>query len=72
MTQRDLNRNVARMTGETVSEISRRGFSIEGPAMPEPFRESLCETQYIDWDQLTLERNAAVVEQPMSSLVGHI
>jgi hypothetical protein len=72
MTQRDLNRNVARMTGETVSEIAHRGFSIEGPTMPEPIPESLRETRYIDWDQLKLEQNTAVVEQPMSSLVGHI
>ena len=72
MTQRDLNRAVATSLGETVSEIARRGFTIEEPAMPEPIPESLSETQYIDWDQLTLEQNFAIVEQPMSSLVGHI
>ena len=72
MTQRDINRRVARMTGESVGEIARRGFSIEEPAMPEPIPESLSETQYIDWDQLTLEQNLAIVEQPMSSLVGNI
>ena len=47
MTQRDINRRVARMTGESVSEIARRGFSIEEPAMPEPIPESLSETQYL-------------------------
>ena len=53
MNQRDLNRTVARTTGETVSEIARRGFSL---ATPEPFPDSLCETQYIDWDQLKRNR----------------
>ena len=32
MTQNDLNRAVARATGETVAEIARRGFQ---PLMPE-------------------------------------
>ena len=37
MTQNDLNRAVARATGETVTEIARRGFQ---PLMPESAGES--------------------------------
>jgi hypothetical protein len=50
MRQCDLNRAVARSTGETVTEITRRGFvpledlaSDDGPA--------------IDWDELEAQRN---------------
>ena len=57
MTQNDLNRAVARATGETVTEIRRLGFQpldIE-PADPED--------RIIDWDTLELERSVALYEQ---------
>lgn len=57
MHQRDMNRQVATKTGETVAEIARRGFS---PLTTLPYeREPLT----IDWDQHELSRNVAVVEQ---------
>jgi hypothetical protein len=49
MTQRDLNRSVAHSTGETIGEISRRGFvPIEDLA-----REA---DPPIDWDELEARR----------------
>jgi hypothetical protein len=72
MHQRDLHRAIAQRTGETISEIARRGFSLADPLDPNLDPEPLDETQYIDWDQLTLEQNIAVVDQPAGSLVGHI
>ena len=57
MTQNDLNRAIARATGETVTEISHLGFQ---PLNLEPVD---AEDRFIDWDALQLERNIAVFEQ---------
>jgi hypothetical protein len=64
MTPAELNRRVARATGETVAEIARRGFQplVFGPVEPDP------EDQIIDWDALELARNIALVEQPADCL----
>jgi hypothetical protein len=65
MTQRELNRNVAAATGESVREIARRGFiplsSI--PVEREP------EDLILDWDAFELERNVSLVAQPESEPV---
>ena len=47
MTQRELNCAVASRTGESVGEISRRGFVplTRIPVEPEP-----CEAEPLDWD----------------------
>ena len=57
MTQFELNRAVARATGEDISEIARRGFQ---PLELEP---SEPEDVIVDWDQVELERNISLVEQ---------
>ena len=55
MTQNELNRAVARVTGETVSEISSRGFS----QLPvDPYDSGL---EPIDWDWLDQSRSVAVL-----------
>ena len=55
MTQNELNRAVARVTGETVSEISSRGFS----SLPvDPYDSGL---EPIDWDWLDQSRSVAVL-----------
>ena len=56
MTQSELNRSVAHSTGETVSEISRRGFvPIEDLARDyDP---------PIDWDELEAKRFVNLVPQ---------
>lgn len=59
MTQADLNRAVARMTGETVDLVSRRGFGMLDPLPHEPDPEDLI----VDWDHAALERNVALFEQ---------
>ncbi len=61
MTQNDFNRAVARATGETVSEISRRGFQ---PLDLEPTEP---EDVIVDWDQVELERNVSIFDQPLDS-----
>ncbi len=60
MTQNDLNRAVARQTGETVGVISHRGFGPLSPLSPEPDAEDLI----LDWDQVQAARNVALFEQP--------
>ena len=55
MTQNELNRAVARVTGETVSEISSRGFS---PLPADPYDSGL---EPIDWDWLDQSRGVAVL-----------
>ncbi len=68
MNQRELNRAVARATGEDLAEISRRGFSIADPAVigfdPEP--GELAET--IDWDALDNQRGVALLPLRRSEL----
>lgn len=66
MTQNDLYRAVARSTGETVSEISRRGFQ---PLTPGPV-ECDAEITPIDWDELERERQVALIEQRQSPAVA--
>jgi len=50
MNQRQLDRAVARQTGESLATIRNRGFSIVEPPELEPLT--------IDWDQLAEERVA--------------
>ena len=50
MTQADLNRQVARATGESVKTIAERGFV---PLTSVPVER---EPQTVDWDQLDAER----------------
>ena len=54
MTQRDLDRQIARATGESVSTIRNLGFSVL--EMPEP------EPRTVDWDAVD-ENRVAVFPQ---------
>ena len=56
MTQNDLNRCVAHSTGETVSEISRRGF------VPLEDLNRDCDPP-IDWDELEASRFVKLYSQ---------
>ena len=51
MTQNDLNRSVARSTGETVREISHRGF------VPLDDLDRQKEEPLIDWDTVDADRS---------------
>jgi len=51
MTQRELNRAVARVTGETISEIAHRGFV---PLTDIPYER---EGETVDWDERDSQRN---------------
>ena len=54
MNQRELNREISKKTGETVSTIAAFGFV---PLTGQPYeREPLT----VDWDQADAERNVAV------------
>ena len=59
MTQAELNRLVARATGEDLGTIARHGFSVADPATasydPEPSRKRPC---VVDWDRLDGQRPA--------------
>ena len=55
MTQAEMNREVASATGESVSTISKMGFS---PLMPVPYERDR-EPLVVDWDQL--EQGRAVL-----------
>ena len=56
MTQRDLDRSVAHSTGETVREVSRRGF------VPLEDLNRDCDPP-IDWDELEARRFVNLVPQ---------
>ena len=64
MTQMQLEQLVARATGEDIRAIRERGFSVADPLEvnfdPEP--DNL-PPQVVDWDEVDLERNLAVVPQ---------
>jgi hypothetical protein len=60
MTQQDLDRAIARRTGESLTTIQRHGFSIVKPKVknfdPEPNR---LPAQMVDWDEADARRRAA-------------
>lgn len=64
ITQSEVNQLVADATGEDVNEIRHRGFSMADPMHvnfdPEP--EDL-PSLIVDWDEMDLQRNVAVVSQ---------
>ncbi len=64
MTQCQLNRAVAKATGESVGTINTMGFSIADPRQvchdPEP---SDFEEKIIDWDRYDRRRNVPIVPQ---------
>jgi len=69
MSQRDLDAAVAMATGEDITEIRRRGFSLTEPNEDLFDLEPDClPPQVIDWDDVQLRRNVAVVEQPRGDL----
>ena len=61
MKQSELNRAVARATGENLRVISQLGFSLADPVSvqhdPEPCD---IEDMIVDWDALDLQRNVPV------------
>lgn len=71
MIQEHLNELVAEATGEDLCVIRSRGFSIADPPTidfdPEP--DNL-PPQVVDWDEIDLQRNVAVVLQRQRVRVG--
>ena len=57
MPQNELNRSVARATGESVTDIARMGFQIDGPPS---FTHAGGEYAPIDWDALESTRRCEV------------
>jgi hypothetical protein len=59
MRQTDLNRAVARATGETVSMVKSLGFSIEEPLFDvEPSDSTETGPNVVDWDSLQARRRS--------------
>ena len=61
MTQHELDQEVARVTGESVRTINRRGFSIvdaEPRFDPEP---AITQPQVVDWDEPDNQRTRSFV-----------
>ena len=56
MTQADLNREVASYTGESVTTIRQRGFSLVEPTYPPPL--------VLDWDKLEARRLGCLPSRP--------
>ncbi|MCD0458632.1 hypothetical protein [Roseiconus lacunae] len=69
MRQADLNRSVARATGETVSTIARLGFIIADPTVPidDPHSEDLGPL-VIDWDSMHEQRDQPDAQTPLDLL----
>ena len=62
MNQRDLNRAVARATGESVSAIGHMGFSLmEMPHVDQLHEPVDVEDQIIDWDALEAEHRCGLL-----------
>jgi len=64
MTQAELNRAVARATGETVTTIRDLGFSLADSeeAVHDPDSHDL-DAQVVDWDELDTRRSAVFPQQ---------
>jgi hypothetical protein len=57
MTQQQLDRDVARATGESLTTIRRHGFSLVTPlSIFDPDAEELAQPQVIDWDEVECDR----------------
>ncbi|MEX1224697.1 MAG: hypothetical protein WEA31_09140 [Pirellulales bacterium] len=67
MRQAELNREVARLTGESVATIKRLGFLLADPCEPcdesDPADEAYG-PYVIDWDELEAERQAGGIGRP--------
>lgn len=66
MTQTEINRAVARVTGESLRTVCGRGFSLADPDFvdydPEPTDEtSAIEDRIVDWDRLDARRRGSLV-----------
>ena len=65
MTQAEINRAVALVTGESICTVSQLGFTIADPDVvdydPEP---SEIEDLIVDWDALDARRNTPLVPAP--------
>ena len=65
MTTDELNREVARATGETVSLIRRMGFLLDDPAARAPDVEFPdLAPQIVNWDELEAERRQPFSVRP--------
>ena len=69
MTQQEIDDAVCVATGDCLCDVQRIGFGIADPLEvnfdPEP--DDL-PPNIVDWDEIELQRNIAVVDQPDSSL----
>ena len=64
MTQAELNREVAKATGESIREIERRGFTLLTPTPIE------AEPSALDWDEVQAERQVPYFAQRRHSNVA--
>ncbi len=64
MKQADLDRAVARATGETVTTIKRMGFLLADPTDSSDPDAEEHGPYVIDWDELAAERNETNVRRP--------
>lgn len=57
MTQRQLEHEIASVTGESLATVRRRGFSLVTPlSLFDPDSDGMAEPQTVDWDQLDTDR----------------
>jgi hypothetical protein len=56
MSQQELERELSRVTGESLGTIRRRGFSLELPLENEDDRMILRMPRIVDWDALEQRR----------------
>ena len=68
MKQADLDRAVARATGETVSTIKQLGFLLTDPTDVLDLDSDQTGPNVIDWDALELQRNEAIMRRPQYDL----
>jgi len=66
--QADLDRAVARATGETVSTIKQLGFLLADPTEILDPDSDQTGPNVIDWDALELQRNETIMRRPQYDL----
>ena len=72
MRQADLNRSIARATGESVSTIARLGFILSEPSEPidDPHSEDLGPL-VIDWDSNDSDDSSVETQTELDLLFAH-
>ena len=68
MSQHELDRAVARATGESVTTVRRLGFLLADPQPPD--HDDELDADVIDWDEFEAQRSVSLPVPPLLAAAG--